>query len=1056
MIKTNRFKINSTGIGLLFLLLLTGVNSVYADIVYTKKLQEQTEQSPTQQIVITGTVTDTGGEPLIGVSVKLKSQRSAGVVTNTEGRFSISVKNMAETLEFSYVGMKNQELKLKAGTTNYKVVMESNETELGAVVVNAGIIQHNKVGFTGSYKTVTKEELREVGNINVLQSLKSLDPAFIITDNNLQGSNPNQLANIAIRGGSTINISSTFDDMSANPNEPLFILDGFETTLQVVNDLDISRIESITILKDAGSTAIYGSKGGNGVVVIETIKPKAGEVRIDYRGDLQLAAADLSVYNMMNAREKLEFEVKAGRYGKINDWTNGENIRDYTARLENVERGVDTYWLKVPIQTAITQAHSLNVGGGGQAGFLYQAGANFKNIEGVMKGSTRQTFGGNVNLNYRTDVLNISNNVVVSMTNGNDGAWGSFSDFANANPYYRMIDSDGTIPDFLDRRKKDGSDSKNPKYDIAPNPYYNAMLASKKETKISSLTNNTAINWFIRPNLRWSAMLSLNTSTGGIVSFKDPRHTDYHDKDYTLQGQYTSSNNNSWSYSANTSINYSLRFLDAHNLTFTGRAAVKSQSSGSDSYTVTGFPRGVPGIPSYSYSYQEGSRPGYSEDVYREANFLLSLVYNYKLRYLLNLSYNTDGSTTFGRNKKFQSFWSVGAGWNIDKEPFAKDWKWMQNMKIRGSYGKNGNQSIDNVSMNVYSYYSGNDIFGAASYLSKFANPDLSWQVVTKTSAGIDVSLLDNRFNLTLDGYITDTDPMTIPIEQKPSSGVSRYPINLGYLNIKGYEFSVNYQFIRNMKERISLSGRLTAGSNKGKYGGFDKALNNLNESYKKEEGKEANQNINSLVQFRDGGSPGDMWAVRSLGIDPATGKEIFLKKDGTPTFDYSADDRVVIANKTPKIQGIFGLSFRYKDLMANFNFRYSLGGHDLNTALFNKVENISGSDVIYNQDKRALYNRWQNPGDISEFKGIYLATLNSLRTPLSSRFIQRNNYLSGESARIALDFSKRQWIKRLKMSDLQLSVSCSDLFYISTIKRERGLDYPFQRSVTVGLSAQF
>jgi TonB-linked SusC/RagA family outer membrane protein len=887
----------------------------------------------------------------------------------------------------------------------------------------------------------------------VLQSLKSLDPSFVIAENNLAGSNPNQLANIAIRGGSTINISSVFDDMSANPNEPLFILDGFETTLQIVNDLDINRIESITILKDAGSTAIYGSKGGNGVVVIETIKPKAGEVRIGYRGDLQFAAADLSVYNMMNAEEKLEFEVKAGRFGNINDWTNSR-LADYYARVEEIERGVNTYWLKVPVQTALTQSHSLDVNGGSQSGFLYQVGANFKNIEGVMKGSNRESFGGNTNLTYRLDKLNISNNLSVSVTNGCDGSWGSFSDFARANPYYRMVNPDGTIPAFLDSDKRDQYSATY----TAPNPYYNAMLSSRSDTKNYSMVNNTAINWFIRPNLRWTASLSLSTSTNDAVSFKDPKHTDFAKQDYTLQGRYTSSNGKSWYYNANTSVNYSLSLKKAHNLTFSGRAAVKSVQSNGDSYIVTGFPKGVDGIPSYSYSYFPGSHPGYSESIRREANFLLSLNYNYQYRYLFDFSYNADGTTSFGRNRKFQDFWSIGAGWNVNREPFAKNWTWMQQLKIRGSYGKNGNQNVSNLSINVYSYNPGNDIFGAASYMSGLANPNLRWQVVTKGSAGMDISFFDNKLNLSLDAYLTDTDPMVVSIEQKPSSGVSKYPVNLGYLTVKGYEFSANYQFIRNVEKRISLSARLSAGCNRSTYGGFEEAMNNINEGYKKEDGYtktdgvEINRNINSLVQYRDGGSPGDMWAVRSLGIDPATGREIFLKADGTPTFIYSSDDRVVIANRTPKVQGITGLSFRYKDLTANFNFRYSLGGYEMNTALFNKVENISSNNIIYNQDRRALYDRWQAPGDISEFKSISM----NATTPISSRFIQRNNYFSGESARIAWDFTKSNWIKQLGLRDLQLSLSYSDLFHLSTIKRERGIDFPFQRSVAMGLSAQF
>lgn len=244
------------------------------------------------------------------------------------------------------------------------VVLKTDTKALDEVVVEAGIIQRNKMGFTGSYRTVNQEELKAVGNINVLQSLKTLDPSFVVADDMSMGSDPNTMSRITMRGGTTMTISGIYDDTTTNPNEPLFILDGFESSLQEINDLDINRIESITLLKDAASTAIYGSKGANGVVVVETIKPKAGEVMINYSGDAQVAWADLSVYNMMNAAEKLEFEVLAGRYGDLNDWSgNRESIAQYQRALENVRRGVDTYWLKVPIQTAVTQSHSLNVSG---------------------------------------------------------------------------------------------------------------------------------------------------------------------------------------------------------------------------------------------------------------------------------------------------------------------------------------------------------------------------------------------------------------------------------------------------------------------------------------------------------------------------------------------------------------------------------------------------------------------------------------------------------------------------------------------------------------------
>lgn len=987
-------------------------------------------------------IADEDGLPVIGATIQVEGT-SICTVTDANGDFRLVNVPQGNRIRISYVGMKPQTLTPKP---QMSVVLKTDTKALDEVVVEAGIIQRNRMGFTGSYRTVNQEELKAVGNINVLQSLKTLDPSFVVADDMSMGSDPNTMSRITMRGGTTMTISGIYDDTTTNPNEPLFILDGFESTLQEINDLDINRIESITLLKDAASTAIYGSKGANGVVVVETIKPKAGEVMINYSGDAQVAWADLGVYNMMNASEKLQFEVLAGRYGDLNDWSgNKESIAQYHQAMENVKRGVDTYWLKVPIQTAITQSHSLNVSGGDK-GFLYQIGATFKDIQGVMKGSARQTFGGNMRMTYRKNKFNISNNLNVNVTNGNNGAWGSFSEFVNANPYYPMINEDGTIPRDLDKYIR-------PNYTavVATNPYYNAMLPSENNSKILAVTNNTNLDWYIIDNLRWTASMSLATTTTDNMNFTDPGHTKFATVDYTKQGEYSSSKARSWRYVMNTGLAYALSMKD-HNLTFNGRAEIRSTSSNTESFVATGFPKGVGAIPSFAYSFKENSTPGYNENISRGVSFLGTMNYNYKYRYLFDASISSDGSTSFGRDKKFQTFWSVGAGWNVSKEAFAKDWDWMQELKLRGSYGSNGNQNVSNLTSNVYSYYAGSDIFGTASYLSGYANPNLEWQVVKKTSVGIDLMFWENRLLLTMDYYHTNTNPLVVSIQQKPSSGLSSLPINLGHMNTNGFEFNLNWYAIRNIEKRIMLSFRLNGNTYKSVYGGFGAALANLNDAYKKDSSVDSKLNVNSMIQYQDGESPSALFAVRSLGIDPATGKEVFLTKNGTPTFDYNADDRVKIADTNPKIRGVFGISFTYKNLQASVNLRYNFGSYAFNSALFNKVENISSSNIAHNQDRRALYSRWQNPGDISQYKGISLTK----ETPISSRFVQRDNYLRGESARLSWDFSRDQWIKRLFLKDLRFNVSFNDFFDLSEMKRERGTDYPFQRAISFGLSARF
>lgn len=494
-------------------------------------------------------ISEEDGYPVIGATVQVEGT-SLSTVTDMDGNFRLANVPQNHRIKISYIGMQPQSLLPKS---QMSVVLKTDTKALDEVVVEAGIIQRNRMGFTGSYKTVSQEELKAIGNINVLQSLKTLDPSFTISDDMSMGSDPNTMSRVTMRGGTTMTISGIYDDTTTNPNEPLFILDGFESNIQEINDLDINRIESITLLKDAASTAIYGSKGANGVVVVETIKPKAGEVMINYSGDAQVAWADLSVYDMMNAEEKLQFELLAGRYGDLNDWTgNKDNIGQYYRALENVKRGVDTYWLKVPIQTAVTQSHSLNVSGGND-GFLYQAGAMFKNVEGVMKGSNRQTFGGNMRLTYRKNKFSISNNLNVNVTNGNNNVWGSFSDFANANPYYPMMNEDGTIP-----RELDSYNRKNYAPVVAYNPYYNAMLPSESNSKVLSITNNINLNWYITDKLRWTASMSLSSTNTDNVNFTDPAHTNYISVDYKKQGEYSSSESRTWRYTMNTGLSYVL------------------------------------------------------------------------------------------------------------------------------------------------------------------------------------------------------------------------------------------------------------------------------------------------------------------------------------------------------------------------------------------------------------------------------------------------------------------------------------------------------------------
>jgi hypothetical protein len=767
----------------------------------------------------------------------------------------------------------------------------------------------------------------------------------------------------------------------------------------------------------------------------------------------------------MNAEEKLRFEVLAGRFGNLNDWIkDADKIADYSSRLENVMRGVDTYWLKVPLRTGYTHEHSINVDGG-QGGVLYQIGGNFRNQQGVMKGSSRQTFGGNMRLQYRPNSkVNVVNSLTVGMTTSEENSFASvgFKEFVNANPYFRMTNPDGTIPRYLDTvrggiiKMEEGA-SVTGTTDFA-NPYYNASLDSKSVSKLLDIANRTYVDWTIIPDLVWRSTVILSTSsTDGVVA-KDPRHTDFDGIDTSLQGSYASNHTRRWKYDISTQFTYTASIDKIHNFSFNGRTGIRTEESELEGYESKGFPAGVPMIPSYSYGFPEGSRPTYIENVDRYVSFLGALSYNYKLRYLLDLTLSNDGSTVFGRNNPFQSFWSVGVGWNVTQEEWAKKWKWLNYMKIRATYGITGNQNVSErvVSSNVYTYFPGNDVFGAAARLSAIANPDLSWQVVANPTAGIEFTAFGERLNVVFDIFRKTINPMVLQIDQKPSSGVSDYPINLGYQTTDGLEFSASYRVFQNATRDIFLSARMSGLATKGEYGGFADALNVLNNRYKEDESTLAQLNPNSLIEYRDGNSPTALTAVPSLGIDPTTGSEVYLSRFGTPTFDYDPADRVVIADSNPDLTGTVGFTFGYKNLTATFNFRYSIGGYVLNKELFQKVENINSTTIANNQDRRALYDRWAKSGDISEFKSIKMITNYVDLTPLSSRFIQRNDIVSGESANISYSVADKKWLSAIGMKYLTVTVSYRDIFFLSSVKRERSTQYPFARTVNMGISTMF
>ena len=1010
--------------------------------VFPKK-QKDTNSEATPKVTtlnkltVRGKVYDQDGEGIPGVSVKVPSMQTA-IVTGANGSFTLYLPQGRTTkLQFSFIGMKDATYIFngKHDINNLVINMKDDATTINEVVVT-GIYSRKKESFTGSSQTYNAEELKLVGNQNLIQSLKTLDPAFTVLENNEFGSDPNRLPDLEIRGKTSIvGLKETFGE---DPNQPLFILDGFETTLQSIMDLSMDRIASVTVLKDAASTAIYGAKAANGVVVVETKAPEMGKLKFSYSGNFNVSWADLTDYNLMNAAEKLEFERLAGNFtSNIADYQEFQEIR-YNKLLSNVLKGVDTYWLSEPLRTGLNQRHFISAQGGNEQ-LRYSLGVSYNKIDGVMKKSGRDILSGNIDVLYRVGKLTFSNKMTVNVTKHTNPTV-SFSEYASANPYYPKYEEDGTIGKWLEY--KENSMSTTDASVIVGNPMYNDQLNSYDRGESFGVRNNFSMEY--RPwNFFWiRARLGLTKETNESENFVSPENTAYDQVDVLKKGSYSNQRSDGFSYDGDVTATYGQLLAKKHQINAVLGASIRESSDQSKGFSAVGFPEGNFTTPGFANQYTESGKPTYYDSKNRTANFYFNGGYSFDNRYLLDVNYRLDGSSVFGTNRKFSNTWAVGLAWNIHNEKFMKDTELFQMLKIRGSIGNPGNQNFG--SYNTLTTYKFNNWmtnnFGTGLLIDAIGDPDLAWQKTIDLNVGLDVSLL-NRLHLNIDVFHKNTDPLLASIGIPASVGVTSRLANIGKQVTDGFNGTIRYSFIYRPKERMNWTTSLSFSHVRSHYENIGSTLAQYN-----------NENLTkNMTRYYDGGSPSALWAVRSAGIDPATGKEIFITKGGNYTFSHSYDDEVEVGDTRPDVEGVFGNVFYYKGFSASIYMRYSLGGDTFLSTLYDKVENISSSALAKNQDRRALYDRWQKPGDIAKFKGISRTE----STPMSSRFVSVNNYLTIESIRVSYELPYTL-MKKMGIQGMTFSAYMNDIARWATVKEERGTSYPFSRSISMALSLNF
>ena len=1007
------------------------------------------------RVEVTGIVIDEESVPVAGAGVVLKGT-TIGVSTEADGTFRLEMESPGPefVLEFSFIGMKTREVKVKPrdGKADMEVVLEMDQNELDQVVVT-GIFNRRKESYTGSAVTMKGEDIKKVSTTNIAKAISVIDPSFRVMDNFEMGSDPNRLPDMRMRGTSTLpggssgsgDLVSLQGEYDTYPNQPLLMLDGFEIDVQTMADLDPDRIASITILKDASATAIYGSKASNGVIVIETLAPRPGAINVTYSGSVRVEIPDLSSYNLMNSEEKILVEKLAGLYPE-NDLA---SLRDYESRLREVRRGVDTYWLSQPLRTAVQHRHAVTLEGGSQA-LRYKLYAGLNETPGVMKGSKRSTQTASLDLSYRLSKFQLKNSVTVDNAVGTDSPYGSFSQYAMLNPYLRPYDEDGNVNKVMQTWNMLYSGSGNT-YEIA-NPMYNATFHSLDRT--TSLTIRELFKLEYRPADAWilQANVSLSKGISKDEVFRPGYHTAFNNvTDPTLKGDFSRAQSESFNYAIDFTAMYNKVFREKHYVTANLRYSVDQNQSETYGALVTGFPNDTMDHILFGQKYSENMTG--SENTSRSIGGVLTAGYSYMYRYSFDATIRVDGSSQFGRDNRFAPFWSAGFKWDITNEPFMKSVEWMDDLVFATSYGITGTQGFAPYqSRQVYSYsdlmqyYLSSDATGIE--LVALGNDKLKWQQTATWNTRLELSLLKGRITARAEYYIKNTENSLAQITLAPSLGFSSYPANMGTLQNQGVELNIAFIPYRNEAKEAYWVISANGSHNRNKLTRISEALSRMNEL------NASTESISPLPRYVEGQSTTAIWAVRSLGIDPSTGDEILLKRDGSVTSEYDPVDAVICGDTEPKWQGNVNTSFNYMGFGINLGFTYRFGGQMYNSTLVQKVEN---ADLRYNADRRVLQLRWQNPGDVAQYKRL-TNSANGSNTQQTSRFVMNENIfqMSSLSLTYRMDNNEYPFLRRLHISSMRWSFNMEDIFYLSSIKRERGTDYPFSRQFALSLNIVF
>lgn len=1012
-----------------------------------------------QTRTVSGVVTDkTDGSPLPGVSVVIKGTQT-GTATDVNGMYTIKAAS-ADILVFSFVGMKT--LEATVGNRNtLNVAMESDAQKLEEVVVTGYGVTRKKA-FTGAATTVGAENIVQKTDANPIKALEGTVPGLQM---NVSSGQPGAPATIYIRGRNSINSGT----------QPLYVIDGVPVTASAMgmrssesqsvsplSTLSPSDIETMTVLKDATATSIYGARAANGVIVITTKKGKTGKLQanLTVKLGMEMLPSIPKGYKPLDAGRYTELQVEGllneyDLYGEDSDvayyndvYFGGEfpytpdGMKDFLHAFIETDGKTHTNWLDAVTRTGFVQEYNLDLQGGGstETAPRFFTSLNYFNNEALVIGKDLERFSGRVNFAQAPSKwINYGFAINLSYTKTNMGAGGGyFSDpitqaymqspllpIKDANGDWNFNTLNGYNP--VAQRSKYGDKSEGKQYRAMVTPY---LTVNFRDDLI--FTSRVGIDFY-------------DLKEFGYWSFLQPQGKD-------MRGMGEQGTDTRTLLSITNTLNYLKTFNEKHNLNLMiGQEAQKTKENKSylaaSNYPLMTLNQvGNAAVPS------SASTTKYDVAL---ASFFFNGQYDYMNKYYLSASARADGSSRFGDNNRWAGFWSVGARYRISEEEFMQSsHDWLTNFTLRASYGTSGNQEVGDALI-ANGWYASRDLFGfgynynglPGSAHEQVGNPHLKWEQTNKFNVGLDVSFLD-RFTLEVDYYYHKTTDMVFLVPVSRVTGLLTVPQNIGELENQGVEFTLNAKVFNRPDFTWDLS---FIGSH------------NRNKVLRLSTDNPIEGSITIIEKGRDINT----FKMREYaGVDPQTGEAQWYKgTEGTEiTKNYNEAGKRYVGSANPKFSGSLISRMNFVGFDLSFQLNYSVGGKIYGDNL-RYDEQIGGSG--FDNTTRYVYDhRWQKPGDITDVPRFVFDDRSSANNS-STRFLMDSRYLKIKN--ISLGYTLPKHItSSIRMSSARIFVTADNL-YTFTAKNYRGFDpagiasngiqwwnYPTPRNVMFGVTIGF